>query len=446
MMTAFDVTRQGNDLAVFNIMKAAFRASVAIFAGILAASGFLGCASMSQYGKLENSARKNYQVGRYDEAVFECVKSLRINPDYEKSQRLIQDAFAASVDAHKARIKELGASSAKFKWDGIVSEGEALINVNEAVRRLPILRDKKTGVIIKLEVVDYSDKLAEAKTNAAEAHYQEGVRLSANTRDLDIQKQAAKEFRTAATFVPGYKNATSLYEKTRRAGIKRIAIIPFEDRSGEGYRYGAVADNLTDRVIANIMNDPGAMEFLEIVSRDQLQQVMNEQKLGTTGILDERSAVRIGDVLGVHEIMTGRITGIIYAGERTISRQEQATANVVVGEKTTYNSEGKAKKVKVWGDVSANLRIYTRTSSAKMDGSYQIIDVKTARVMKSDFFSGQSEFNAEWATYYGDERAVRNNVLVKRTEQPAPVAREMVNQAVGNLAGQLAGTLKQYVR
>lgn len=418
-----------------------------IVGGTLLLCLMLGCAGLSQYGKLESSARKYYQRGNYDLAVFDCARALKINSSYEKAQILIQDAFRAAVNSHESKLAELKPSKAKFKWDEIVTEYEALLKLNKTIKELPTLKVKKTNEVIKFEITDYSENLAEASTNAAEAHYQEGLDLS-EKEGIDIQKQAAKEFKAAMVFIPEYKDAGTLYERSRTAGIKRLAIIPFEDKSGKGRKYGDLPGMIVDYIVSDVMNDPSAMEFLEIISRDQLELVMQEQALGQTGILDEKSAVELARILGVHEILTGKITQIIYTPSNTISKNVRQEAKVVVGEEKYIDKKGKKRTRNVYGNVNATATIYTRTTSAKIAGSYKMIDVKTAKLKKSESFTGNSNFKHEWATFRGDERALDRDVgrLASESEKPAPVEEEMVNQAANNLASSLSRTLKEYAR
>jgi hypothetical protein len=394
----------------------------------------MGCAALTKYGKLEKSARQNYVNKNYDAAVFDCAASLTLKPDYDKAQALIKDAFSVAVSAHTNKINQLVPSSAKFKWDEIVSELEALIKLNETIKGLPTLTDKKTKRAIKFKTADYSDMLQKSKAKAAEAHYQEGLRLS--TLDgVDLQKQAAKEFKAADQYQPGYKDAAGRYQTTRQAGVKRMAIIPFEDKSGKNGQYGAISETVVDEVVSAVMNDPDATEFLEIISRDRLEQVMQEQKLGLTGVIDQQTAVELGKVLGVYEIVTGKITQVIYTPERTVEENFREEGEIYVG-----------KNQKRY--VSAIVTVYTRTSGASITGSYQIIDIKTARLKKSDSFIGKEDFSAKWATYSGDKEALggASRNLISRSEELAPVEEEMVSRAAHNLATSLAQSFKQYAR
>ncbi len=448
-----------------------------------------GCAAFTQYGKLEKSARENYLSKNYDRAVFDVVQSLKINPEYDQAQALVKMVVPLAIDDHLSKIQEAKSGTEKFQWDIVASEYVALIKLNEAIKSLPILMNKKTKETIKFEVTNYSKELSEAKNNAAEAHYSEGVLLSkkgTSTRGqvakefttansyisgykdalalaaegyyqeglrllkqegVDIQKQAAKEFKAAMSYVSGYKDSASLYERARKGGIKRIAIIPFDDKSGKKGQYGAVAEEVIDGIVSDIMNDSSATEFLEIISRDQLERVMAEHKLGMSGIVDEKTAVQAGKILGVHEILTGQITNITVSSERTTNKQipEKQTLCRYV----TYYEGGKEKSRTVCDvEVSATVTSYSRTAGASITGSYKIIDIKTAKLKKSDSFTGKYNFQYEWARYSGDERALSSGSksLTSKSEQLAPVNDEMVNKAKKDLMTSLASALKNYAR
>lgn len=448
------------------------------------------CSVFTEYGRLEDSARKAYLAGNYDSAVLGVVRSLKIEPTYEASQELIQMVFPMANEKHLGVIAGLNDSGEKFKWDTAVSEYDSLIKINEAVKSLPPLTAKKSKEVIKFNIVDYSQKLAEAKNNAAEAHYQEGVLLSKNGTSareraarefttanryvpgfknalalaaegyyqeglrlarqdgVNIQKQAAKEFKTAMTFVADYKDSATQYEKARKAGIKRVAIIPFEDKSGKAGRYGAVAETVVDQITSQIMNDQSAMEFLEIISRDQLENVMREQKLGRTGVVDEATAISLGKVLGVHEIITGKITGISNTPERTTTRNVGQKNSVVVGEQAYTDHKGRQQTRNVYGDVTATVTMYKRTAATSVNGSYNIVDVKTAKVIKTNAFIGKADFVAEWGTYSGDERALDSAALnlCRKSEEAPPSEDELANKALRDLSGTLADAIISYAK
>ncbi len=216
--------------------------------------------------------------------------------------------------------------------------------------------------------------------------------------------------------------------------------------------YGALSETITDQIVDSVINDPSATEFLELVSRDQLERVMQEQQLGLTGIIDQQTAARLGGLLGVHEMVIGKITQIIYVPERTrqTTVPQETIIRVKSGTERYTDKNGKIKKRPKYRDknISAQVTHYTKESSASIIGSYQIIDVQTAVIRDSARFNEKSEFKTEWGKFTGNQKALGQYYLrlCSVDEQFAPTEQELVLEATNKLSRQLAKKFKAYAR
>lgn len=94
------------------------------------------------------------------------------------------------------------------------------------------------------------------------------------------------------------KAAKDMGRAAFRGGVRRIAVIPFTSISGRDGQGGMV---LAERIIARLSVQPG----VEVVERTLLEKVFKEQGLGYQGWLDQRSARKVGHVLGVDGLVTG---------------------------------------------------------------------------------------------------------------------------------------------
>ena len=408
----------------------------------------------TKHGDLMKSAQLHYQSNDYEAALRDAVAALKLKPDFDKAQDFVVTFFNAAVEARESKIQSLEATPSKFKYDGVVAEYKGLIEINKLVKNLPpsALVHKKTKQRLVFNIKDYTPQLNEASEKAAEVHYQEGILIAASGNDVETQKMAAKEFKKAEEFVPGYKDSNIRYEESRRAGVKKMAILPFEDKSGKAHLYGALSETITDLIVDSVLNDQSATEFLELVSRDQLERVMQEQHLGLTGLVDEQTAANLGKVLGVHEMVIGKITQILYTPERTKDTlvNQRGTIRVASGTETYTDSSGKVRTRTKYVDkqVSAQVTHYTRESNASIIGSYQIIDVQTAAIRGSGRFDEKSDFKHEWGKFTGNEAALNKNYrkLCSIAEEFAPTEQEMVLDATNMLSNQLAEKLKTYAR
>ena len=82
----------------------------------------------------------------------------------------------------------------------------------------------------------------------------------------------------------------------------RIAVVDFDNRTPHGgWKVGrGAADMLTTHLVKETDFD--------IIERDRLNGVLNEQNLGASGVIDTNTAVKIGKILGVQYIVTGAVT------------------------------------------------------------------------------------------------------------------------------------------
>ena len=409
-----------------------------------------GCGG--KHSQFMESAQANYRVKDYDAALRDTVMALQYKPNYEKAQIYVKAFFDTAVRVHQDRINALETTSDKFRWDQIVAEYDGLIEINRLVSSLPPLKRKKTSEPIIFDIKDYTAQFNEALEEAAAAHYQEGIRLADLSDDPDTQKRAAKEFKMVEEFVIGYKDTQTRYEQARSAGVKRIAILTFEDKSGRRRAYGAISETITDNIISSLLNDPESTEFLTIVSRNHLEQVIAEQDLNFAGLLDRRTVASLGKVLGVHEIVVGQITQIIYIPpdiKRTTLNRER-TENKKTGTVKYVGKNGKTKTRPKYSDVTVTAKLlhYELKSSVSIIGSYKILDAQTAELKKADNFTTKHEFISEWASFIGNEDALTRNdlILVDRDKENAPIEKVMVLEASNKLSHELAEALKTYVR
>lgn len=405
-----------------------------------------GC---SKNVSLYKKAQKQYNQGNLEAALQANVQSLSLKPGYAKAQDLIKKVFPQLVRVREDKIARLMASDDELKWDKLYKEYTELDGFQTSVQNLPQLRNPKTGEVIYFDFKDYSKNIRESKTNAAEYHYTRGINLARSGNNPDIQKDAAKEFKLALEFMPGYKDSVSRYEQARSLAVKRIAIMPFEDKSGQKSKYGGIPDMLVDSIIGSLLQDKAASEFLEIITRDQINTVLREQQLSTSGLVDENSVAGVGMILGAHEIMTGKILQINYVQPRTVAQELKETANVTVSEETYIDDEGKERTKAIKGDVTCLYTKYTKTAGAQISASYTIVDVSTGRIKIQDNFTSEENWSDVWAKKgYGDERALSpaTKALITKSEPLPPSDGELVNRAVRKLSGMFISQIKSYVQ
>jgi TolB-like protein len=83
---------------------------------------------------------------------------------------------------------------------------------------------------------------------------------------------------------------------------KTIAILYFENNSTfQKEELDVLSKGLADMLITELSK----IESLVIVERAQLQQILEEMKLGMTGVIDDKTAQQVGKILGVQHLLLG---------------------------------------------------------------------------------------------------------------------------------------------
>ncbi len=85
---------------------------------------------------------------------------------------------------------------------------------------------------------------------------------------------------------------------------KRIAVVKFEDKSGNTWYNHDVGTGMADMLVTALVKS----ENFTVVERETFDKVMEEQKLGASGFTTAGSAAKIGKILGANVLITGSVT------------------------------------------------------------------------------------------------------------------------------------------
>lgn len=397
-------------------MKAPF---FALAAGVLALAACSGSKSFSK------KAAKLNEGGMYAEAADMYLQSAVRN--------------AKNLDA-KIGLKKTGQMvlndklSAFFKAFGVGDDKEAAVNAYLAARDY---QDRVQRAGVALEIPDsYAQDFKQVKGEYLVQLYTQGHGL------LDQKDYAAAEtvFAKIAKLEPGYKDASSLqqiayleplylagkealaagqyrlaYNKfdsvvaanavyKDAAALKQqcvekgryaIAVLPFSVPGGST-AMAAQAATLQAYVTSAIVdaNDP----FIQVVDRDNMQKILDEQKLGMSGVVDESTAVSAGKLLGAKAVVMGSVMSYSEnAGRLRRSTKDGYESyqvkqvNKETNEVTYITKYRPVKYTELYQENKANISF-----------SYKLVSLETGQVLLSKVVDQQADDHAWYATYDGN--------------------------------------------
>jgi len=213
-------------------------------------------------------------------------------------------------------------------------------------------------------------------------------------------RQAYAQFSKVVRKNSGYKDAAALRDQCVTKGQFVVAVLPFTE-SGKA----AIAAKVQAHAMTALTetNDP----FLKVVDRENLERILEEQRLGLSGIVDESTAVRVGNLIGAQAVLMGNVVEYReIPGKTKQSTKEGFEAYKVA----TINKEtGQKSFVTRYKPVSYTE--YLQENKVVLSFSYRLVSLETGEVLVSKVVDNEAADQAYYATYEGD----RNSLYPKAT-------------------------------
>ena len=160
---------------------------------------------------------------------------------------------------------------------------------------------------------------------------------------------------------------------------KRIAVMSFEDKTDAGYSWGGTktaGEGMADMLVTDLVQSDRYI----VLERSEINAVLDEQNLGTSGVVTAESAARVGEMLGAEIVVFGAITEFGYKERSTGGR----TRRLGLGVKST--TAVVATDVRM---VNATTGEIVAAESVRKSESKRGLSVDTEKID----FGSQSEFD-----------------------------------------------------
>ena len=168
-------------------------------------------------------------------------------------------------------------------------------------------------------------------------------------------------------------NFTFLYSQDNTMGEKEtlklekeaIVVYPIKDNTG---------NNLGNVFTDDIINVLSTLGRFRVVDRAHLQQILKEQELALSGLVDLNSAVKVGNLVGAKKMITGSVNYVTVTPKTRKVKKEQSVkllgVPVASAEKEVNEVYGYKSKVKL---------------------TLNFIDIATGEIVKTEQFVGNGE-------------------------------------------------------
>lgn len=232
----------------------------------------------------------------------------------------------------------------------------------------------------------YRDVESLKGTSVIEPKYRRGLEL-----------EEAREYRQAywlfdeITRNLSYKDASERKADCLEKGRFVLAVLPFEDKAG--------SPTTRAKVQAYSLNALTSLEnpFLRVVDRQNMDQILSEQNFSLSGVINETSAIEVGNITGAQAILVGEL--IEFKEEVGQMRRQQVNGYESYDIKVK-GEDGQESTLTRYKPVTYN-RYYDR-NSVQLSFHVKMISLETAEVLFSDVMEKDLSDEVEFISYNGN--------------------------------------------
>jgi len=173
---------------------------------------------------------------------------------------------------------------------------------------------------------------------------------AASSSTTKSSSEPTKPAATALSMPSGWDDSIIDRIKEGKGLKKRVAVLEF---SGNSDLEGKVDLKLSDMLITSLVKSGK----FDVIERTQIEKVLNEQKLGMSGIIDESTAAEVGKLLGAEYVIFGVVTSatqqnidkfaytlVVVETSIDVRVVDAVTGKIIVAERATGKSESKIVK------------------------------------------------------------------------------------------------------
>lgn len=216
-----------------------------------------------------------------------------------------------------------------------------------------------------------------------------------------------------------YRNARALRNECLEKGRYTIALMPFSNATNTSGIDARVAAYTLDALIG--VKDP----FLRVVDREHLQVILAEQKLQLSGVVDDATAVRVGEIAGAQAILTGTV--LSYSSQTGNLRTVQRDAYEAYQVKRTNPEDNKVYLETRYRPVKYTE--YFNTATVGLSFQYKLISMQTGEIIKTDIIERSNKDEVIYARYDGNANDLfpANQTGVNLNRQDRQALQSMIN-------------------
>jgi tetratricopeptide (TPR) repeat protein len=222
--------------------------------------------------------------------------------------------------------------------------------------------------------------------------YQSGMTAMA----LEHYREAYEDFEKVVERKLSYKDAVVRKRECLEKGRFTVAIVDFKNASQTQGLDAKISAYMLNALITS--GDP----FLNVVDRDNMQTILTEQQLQMTGVIDESTAVAVGELVGAKAIITGTV--LSYSEKRGSLRNKQREGYTAYQDRVLNKTDGKYYMQTMYRP--STYTEYYNSENITVSFQYKLTNIKTGEIMATEIVERTLEDEIIYGRFDGDANAL----------------------------------------
>ena len=283
-----------------------------------------------------------------------------------------------------------------YKADFDRVKGEHLVDLYDQGQALLAKKDFRGSEQVFSQIAKLEPNYKDASSLQAVAYLEPLYRAGMSDLEGGRYRKAYDELSRVVEKDASYKDAASLRQQALTKGQYTIAVLPFTSDVKRA--------EITSRVQAHAMTslvetkDP----FLKVVDRENIDRILEEQRLGLSGIVDEQTAVRVGNLIGAQAVLMGSV--IDYREEPGTLRR--STKDGFESYRVQQVNKETGEKYFITKYKPVRYSEFYQENKVVMSFSFRLVSLETGEVLASKVMDRQAEDHIYYATYDGNADAL----------------------------------------
>lgn len=193
---------------------------------------------------------------------------------------------------------------------------------------------------------------------------------------------------------PDFKDVDELWKMSLDNGMFPVAITRFTGAHS--------TRDESEKIHAHIIDDISSIDspFIKIVDRDNMDQVIEEQTLGLSGVVDEATAANVGNILGAKGLISGKILDH-KVSQGSLKKKVVAAYEMYEVEVTNPETGKKEKETRF---KKTRYTEYYNKNEVTLETQYRCISLETGEIIFSNIFEKTATDQIHYAVFQGENQ------------------------------------------